>query len=1110
MDVKEWLRKLGLEQYEPAFCAHHINFDLLPSLTARDLEELGVRSVGHRRKLLDAIRALADKAGPDARGEAQRRQITVLFCDLVGSTELSTRLDPEDFRKVIADYHARAAEVIGRHTGVVARYMGDGLLAYFGYPSAHEDDAEQAVRAGLVLVEAFPGSDAREMPLQLRVGIATGTVVVGDLLGEGAAQEEAAVGAAPNLAARLQALAHPNTVVISDSTRRLTGELFEYRQLGPIDLKGWPDPVPAWQVLGASRAVSRFEAHHTTNLLPLIGREEELELLDRRWRQAKNGDGRVVVLTGEPGIGKSHVALAFQKRLQPERPIKLRCFCSAHHTNSVLFPFITQIEQAAGFERNDSPAQKLAKFEKLVAQAAVETRSTLALLADLLSLPGGERFRLPDLSPQKRKEKTLAALLTQLDLLAARRPVLMIFEDVHWIDPTSAELLALIVERAPRLRILLLITARPEFVPSWPAHAHVTTVPLTRLSRREAAALIERVTAGKKLPLEVLEQILARTDGVPLFIEELTKTVLESGMLKEEDGRYVLERPLPALAIPTTLHASLTARLDRLAPVREVAQIGAALGREFSYELLSIVSGLSRERLEEALGQLVRAELLFCRGEIPQAVYTFKHTLVRDAAYSGLLKSRRIQLHAAIASAFEQQFPEIVETEPEALAHHLSEAGLVEKAARYWLQAGKNAALRSANIEALAHLQRGLECVEHCPEGPARHRLELDLRLALGPCLIATQGPASATAMATFARARALCERLGDPPEYLHVMFWHTTASVVRGELLQAEEAIGVLLRSAQARADRPALLNALRGHAMILLFMGRIVEARAAIERALEAFNTSDEADRLAARAAGQDAGVAGRALMSWALWPLGYADRAVEQVNTALARARAIRHPHTEAYACYYGSVLHALRHEPGVAHALAERCVSLSEEHGFKQWRGLSRAVRGICSSLLQCSTGSLNDVRSALDEYCAAGYQLGTTALYVLLCPALLLNGEYDSALEVLEQGLAKVSNNPERLFEAELYRLKARTLLALNGSDALSLAPPLLDRALTASRRQSARLLELRAARDLAALWIAQGKRAEARNLLAPVYASFSEGFETHDLREAKALLDQLQ
>jgi predicted ATPase len=846
---------------------------------------------------------------------------------------------------------------------------------------------------------------------------------------------------------------------------------------------------------------------HKTKLPPLFGREEETELLLRRWRHATQGEGRVVVLTGEPGIGKSHIALALGERLQSEPHATLRCFCSAHHTNSALFPFIGQLERAAGFERSDSPTEKLSKLDALVTQSTIDPER-VAVLANLLALQASDHFRLQELTPQKRKEKTFAALLAQLDGLAARQPIFMIFEDIHWIDPTSLELLANIVEHVPQLRVLLLITTRSEFTPPWPSYPHTTTIPLTRLDRRACAALVERVTAGKTLPKEVTEEILARTDGVPLFIEELTKTVLESGLLQERDGHYVLERSLPSLAIPTTLHASLMARLDRLAPVREVAQIGAVAGREFHYELLHAVAGMPRERLEDALGQLVRAELIFRRGESPHAVYTFKHALVRDAAYASLLKSRRAHLHAAIANALEQQFPDIAQTQPETLAHHLTEAGLVEKAIGYWLQAGKNAAKRSANLEAIAHLRRGIELTGRLPADAGRDRSELDFQLVLGPCLIATQGPAASTAVATFARARELCERLGEPPESLQVRFWLATVNVVRGELPQALEAVEGMPIAAEARGNRGALLNVIRGRAMILMFMGRIVEAREELERAVEMFGASEEADRLAARAAGQDAGVAMLAFAAWVLWILGQVDEAAARMGAALERADAVQHAHTHAYAWYYASVLYALRGEPAIAQSYAERCLSISEQQGFRQWLGLARAIQGICAAVLDASAGRLDEIKTALDEYQRAGYQLGLTAQFVLLCPALLLRNEPEAALELIDQGLAIVSHNSERFFEAELYRLKARALLMRGSSDAE--AESLLDQALRTARSQQARSLELRAATDLARLWMNQGKRAEARDVLSSIYDRFTEGFTTQDLANARILLCELR
>ncbi len=1114
--VTEWLAALGLSEYAPRFSENKIDIGVLQDLTDQDLKDLDI-PLGHRRKILRSIAQL-DSASligfattePAQHDKVEKRQLTVMFCDLVGSTALSASLDPDDMHVVMRRYQAACARAILAYDGLISRFVGDGVFACFGFPRAHEDDAVRAIRAGLEIIAAVATLDTpAPKPLEVRIGIATGVVVIGDLMGEQAMTEQAVVGDTPNLAARLQLLAEPGMIMISSDTRRLAAGHFDYRDLGLVEIKGLASPTQTWQVLGASGVESRFEAEHGTTLSPLLGREEEIDLLMRRWRQARQGEGRVVLLTGEPGIGKSHIALTLQGRVEAEPHTRLRYFCSSHYINSALFPFIGQLERAARFERNDSAAEKYAKLEALLAQSTADLAPSVAHLAHLLSLPPNERYRLSDVNPQKLKEKTLSILLAQLDGLAGRQPVLMIFEDAHWIDPTSLELLSLVVQRTPKLRVLLLITARPEFVPPWPGHAHVTTVPLTRLTRRCGAALVGRVATGKTLPEEIMEQILARADGVPLFVEELTKTVLESGLLQERSDHYTLDRPLPSLAIPTTLHASLTARLDRLpAEVREVAQIGAAVGREFSYELLNAVANLPQAKLHESLSQLVRSELVFCRGEIPQSVYIFKHALVRDASYAGLLKIRRAQLHASIASAFERQFPDVVEAEPETLAHHLTEAGLTSTAVKYWLLAGKKAAARSANLEASAHLRRGIEIISRLPDDSERDRLELDLQLALGPCLIASQGPASSPALATFSRARELCERLGDLPEYLQVMFWLVTASVVRGELPQADEAIATLLHSAETRGDRPNLLNAIRGRAMIRLFMGRIEDAHHETERAVEMFAASSEGDKLAARAAGQDALAAGLSLKSWSLWILGRVDEAAATIAAALKRADDVEHPNTQAYVCYYASVLHALRGESAIAHSYAERCRLLSEEHGIRQWRSLSRAMCGINITVLDPSSNTLDDVLCAVQEYRGAGYQLGITALDVLLSAALLLRNEPETALELVEKGLATASSNSERIFAAELYRLKARGLLLRDGPDSSMESQALLDRALRTARGQQARSFELRAARDLATLYIDQGKRDEAFAVLAPVYAGFTEGFDTRDLKEAKALLDQ--
>ena len=818
MDVSTWLRDLGLEDYTQAFRANHIDAQVLPRLTADDLSAIGITSVGHRRRLLDAIAALDQGRAPAALEptpaaarpfEAERRQLTVLFCDVVGSTELSARLDPEDLREVMRAYQAACADVVGRLEGHVARFLGDGVLAYFGWPRAHEDDAERAVRAGLQLVRQVARLEARAgVPLQARVGVATGHVVVGDLIAEGVSDRDAVSGDTPNLAARLQALALPGNVVI----RRVD-----------TPARGWPiradRPRPAApqrfrralrRLAGRkveNRAESRFEALHGERLTPLVGREHELGILLERWDWAKDGDGQAVLLSGEPGIGKSRVIRTLLERLGNEPYAPLSHYCSPYHTNSALHPVIGMLERAARLERDTPPQEQLAKLEAALSQASNRLDEVVPLVGALLGVPTGDRYPALTMTPEVQKRRTMQALVDQLAALAAEQPVLALYEDAHWIDPSTLELLGMVIESIRQLPVLALVTFRPEFQPPWTGQAHVTMLTMSRLGRRQGADLVARVTGDKPLPAEVVEQIVARTDGVPLFVEELTKTVLESGLLVDAGDRYKLAGPLLPLAVPTTLHDSLMARLDRLAPVKEIAQIGAVIGREFSHELLAVVAARPEAELRTGLEQLVSSELVFRRGTPPDATYMFKHALVQEAAYQSLLKSRRQQLHARIARVLQEQLTDAGETGPEVMALHLTEAGLADRAIPYWRRAGELAAARSANVEALAHLSEGLELVERLPDTPAQLDEELALRVAIGSPLIAIKGYAASEVEHTYSRAWALCDQLGRSAELFPVLRGLWNFHLVRGELRRANdlaERVVALAEEQEARFVAP------------------------------------------------------------------------------------------------------------------------------------------------------------------------------------------------------------------------------------------------------------------------------------------------------------------
>jgi len=1036
--------------------------------------------------------------------EAERRQITALSCELVCAVPGGDGVGLEDLREAVGGFQRCIAEAATRHQGFVYRELGGSALILFGYPEAHEHDAEQAIHAGLELCAAVRAlrSDA-EAPVRCRVGIATGMVIVGDPVGAGVARGEGIIGDAPNLAGRLAVSAQPDTVTIGAATRRLTGNLFDCRELGAIDAAGGSEPIRNWQVLGESVVASRFEALRGLALSPLVGRDEEIDLLLRRWARAKAGDGHIVLVSGEPGVGKSRIIAALGERLDTEPHLRLRYFCSPYRQDSALFPFAEQLGHAAGFARDDTPAVKLEKLEALLAGAAA-TNEDLALLADLLSLPVSERHPLPSLSPQRKKDRALEAVIRQLEGLARKEPVVMVFEDAQWIDPTSRELLDLMIERVRSLRVLLIVTFRPEFDPPWTGQEQVSVLALNRLDRRDRIVLVEMTAGGKSLPDEVVAQIADHADGVPLFVEELTKSVLESGLLREEGDRYVLDRTLPPFAIPTSLHASLLARLDRLASARPVAQIGAAIGRQFHYALLHAVSRLPEDELHRALTRLVASQLVLQRGTPPDAVYSFKHGLVQDAVHDTLLRAARQQLHAQIAEALEAHSPEMMDSQPEVLARHYGEAGLVEKTAFYWGKAGHRSAARSAMAEAVAQFQKGLDQLELLPDTPDRQRQELELRTSLGAALMVVRGFAAPETGQVYGRARQLWEQLGSPAEFLHVPRGQALYHNMRGEIYLAQRLDTDLLRLSRQRNDSAGLVLGHLCAGQTQMYAGQFGSSRSHLEELLATYDP--DSHRSLVHQAAQYPHVNARAHLGIVLFCLGFPQQALAQGNEAIAEARRLAHPSSLAANLAPGARLLSLYGDDAVLSEWTDELVAVTNEQGFALWCALGTIFCGWVKVKEGDVAEGISLLRSGSTAYRATGAELYMPYHIALLAAACEIAGQDEEAVTLLDEALQIVEITRERWFAAEIYRQKGQLLRRQGHAEA---AEELYRKALSISEEQEAKLWELRAAVSLARLWRDQGRRAEAHDLLAPVYGWFTEGFDTPDLKEARVMLNKL-
>ncbi|MGD0673661.1 MAG: adenylate/guanylate cyclase domain-containing protein [Candidatus Binatus sp.] len=1091
---------------------------MLRDLTDQHLRELGL-PLGARLKLLRAVAALGTSeqkpaspeiTPPAPRTDAERRQVTVMFSDLVGSTALSARMDPEDLREVISAYQKCVAETVRRFGGFVAKYMGDGVLVYFGYPEAHEHDAEQAVRAGLELIGAV-SSLKHDAPLQTRVGIATGLVVVGDLIGSGEAQERGIVGETPNLAARLQGVAEPNMVVIADGTRRLLGNLFELADLGGKDLKGIAGPVHAWAALRASSAEGRFEALHTTGLAELVGREEEFELLLRRWSRAKTGEGQVVLLSGEAGIGKSRLTAALLERLAGEPHTRLRYFCSPQHTDSAFYPINSQMERAAGLAHGDTPQAKLDKLDAMLAQTSTPKQDA-ALFAEMLSLPNDGRYPALDLAPEQGRQRTLDALAAQLPRLARQQPVLMIVEDAHWIDPTSLEVFGRTVDQIKTLPGLLIVTFRPEFNAPWAGRSHVTSLALNRLGEREAAAIVARLVGNKELPPDVMAEIVERTDGIPLFVEEMTKAVLEAES-EGEARRTAASVPSPALALPASLHASLMARLDRLGPAKEVAQIGAAIGREFSHALLTAAVRRPEAELGPALDRLFAAGLLFRQGVPPHATYLFKHALVQDAAYGTLLREPRRALHARIAEILEGQFAEIAESRPELLARHCTEAGLIEKAAGLWGKAGLRSLERSALVEAAAQLTRTLDQIATLPATSDLRREQMKLQIALANALMHVKGYAAPETKAAAERARLLIEQaeaLGESPDdpllLFSVLYGFWTASFVAFNGDVVRELSAQFLALAEKQGTTAPLMIGHRLMANSLAYTGDIAESRAHYDLAVALYDPAEH--RALATRFAVDSGVANLGFRSQALWVLGYPETALMDAKQALKDAREIGHAATLMYVLFVTSLPHVHCGNYATANTLVDELVALADEKGALLWKADAMMCQGCVLTLTRQASGAVDVLTSGLAAYRSTGATLWLPSCLSYLARAYAELGKVEDAWRCIGEAIMAVETTKEKLWEADIQRIAGEIALLSPEPDAVK-AEAYFERALAIARAQQAKSFELRAAMTMAQLLRNQGKRDEAYGLLAPIYGWFTEGFDTLDLKEAKALLDGL-
>lgn len=1046
---------------------------------------------------------------------AERRQLTVMFCDIVDSSSLSEKLDPEDLREVIRGYQETCNKIIRRFEGHIAQYLGDGLLVYFGYPQAHEDDAQRAARTGLGIVEAVSRQNPSlqeqyKVELSVRVGIHTGLVVTGEV-GEGSTRENLAIGETPNIAARIQGEAEPNTVVVSAATYQLIEGFFACHELENLVLKGFSQPMDVCQIDQVSTARIRLDPL-TTGLTPIVGREQETGLLFERWQRINEGMGQVVLLSGDAGIGKSRLVKVLEEHVAQNPQAWLTpCQCSAYHQNSALYPVIDLLERfVLKFEPGDGPTEKLSRLEGFLVQYGFALPEVVPVFCDLLSVPLDQKYPPSILSPERQKQLIFETMLGVLLEVASRQPLLLVMEDLHWADPSTLEFLNLLVDQIATARIFALFTFRPNFIPPWGPRAYLTTLMLHRLTQKKSVDMVRHIAGGKALPAEVLEQILIKTDGVPLFVEELTKMVLESGLLEEEAEEYTLTGRFFPLNIPVTLQDSLMARLDRLTSAKELVQKCAILGREFTSEMLLAIQTRGEQMLQQGLTQLVESELLYQRGVFPKATFIFKHALIQEAAYQSMLKNTRRRYHQSIAEVLVKQFPELAAAQPEIIAHHYSEAGLRMEAISYWQQAGQHAVERFANKEAIAHLSKGLELLEDQPENPEHTRQELMLQLALVPPLSSLKGFAAPEVEAAYSRAFKLCQQGGGTQLQFPALWglWHFY--VLRSELPKAETLAEQLLSLPQTAKDPSFLCDAYRARGETFLWSGEFSHARTYFEKGIDLTDARQQHSYIA-----ESPEVACRFLSAIALWFLGYPDQALLRSQDAVTLAKELSHPFSLSAAHHFASWLHLLRQEGDATLEHAEAAMAIAAEEDFVFFIAFDTIMLGWALAEQGRLKEGISQLRKGLAAYRATGAKALVLQWMVVLANLYGKVGQVENGLAVLADAQTLADKNKgERYYIAEMLRVKGQLLMQgvkdkMREAADFNEAETLFLRAIKLAQQQVAKSLELRAATSLSRLWQSQGKKAEAFELLSKIYSWFEEGFGTPDLIAAKTLLEEM-